>query len=90
MDKDDTYYNFTYCNTTNLGQYIVSGIGDLDGVRTSWTYDFEVTGTGFEFTESRSSYYLGLLALLVFFLIGNIYLITRVPSGNDTDRIKGG
>ena len=46
MDKDDTYYNYTFCSTSALGNYIVNGYGDLGGTKTSWVYDFEVTTTG--------------------------------------------
>lgn len=85
MSKDDTYYNYTFSNTDILGKYIVNGFGDINGVKTSWVYDFEITGTGFEFTQSRSNYYIGLLALLVFFFIITIIAIPRIPDGNVTD-----
>ena len=46
MTKDDTFYNYTFCNASTLGTYIVNGYGDLDGVKTSWSYDFDITTTG--------------------------------------------
>jgi hypothetical protein len=86
MSNDtETYYNYTFCSTNLLGDYIINGFGDLDGVKTSWVYDMEVTGTGFEFNEAKSSYYLGLLALLVFFFVVTIVSITKLPGGNNTD-----
>ncbi|MAH48481.1 hypothetical protein CMI37_21830 [Candidatus Pacearchaeota archaeon] len=85
MTKDDTYYNYSFCNTTELGGYIVNGFGDLDGTKTAWTYNFEVTGTGFEFTSSRSTYYIGLLAMLVFFFVITIFAIPKIPTGNNSD-----
>ncbi len=47
MTKVGTFYNYTFCNTSTLGKYIVNGFGDPDGEKTSWVYDFEITTTGF-------------------------------------------
>lgn len=47
--------------------------------------NFEVTGTGFEFSQARSTYYLGLLALLVFFFAVTVYSIPKLPEKYDTD-----
>ena len=57
----------------------------MDGIKTSWAYDFEVTGTGFEFSESRSSFYAILLGLLLFFFAVTLYGAFRLPGGNDKD-----
>ncbi len=46
MTKDNTYYNYTFCSTPALGNYIVNGEGDLNGVDTVWSYNFKVTTTG--------------------------------------------
>jgi len=46
MTKSDTYYNYTYCNTIDVGKYIVNGWGDLDGKDTVWSYTFDVTHNG--------------------------------------------
>ncbi len=61
MERDDTFYNYTFTNTTTLGTYSVNGFGDTGGVKTTWNYKFEVTPTG----DSES--------LLGFFII--VYLI---------------
>lgn len=85
MDRDDTFYNYTFCNTTTMGKYIVNGVGDLDGDKTSWSYDFEITGTGFEFTQSRSTFYVALLGILIFMFILSIIFIPRIPTNDATD-----
>ena len=38
------YSNF--CNTTVVGQYIVNGVGDVDGLDTIFAFDFEVNPSG--------------------------------------------
>ncbi|KKN19465.1 hypothetical protein LCGC14_0945370 [marine sediment metagenome] len=68
MTKDDTYYNYSFCSTSTLGNYIVNGFGDLDGVKTSWSYDFDITSSGFKQTTSEalgSSMYLILIISLI-------------------------
>lgn len=46
MTKSGIMFNYSYCNTNILGQYIVDGHGDIDGIDTAFGYDFEVTGNG--------------------------------------------
>ena len=46
MTKVGTAYNYTYCGTSIVGTYFVSGTGDLDGLDTVWTYTFEITPNG--------------------------------------------
>lgn len=47
MDTDDNFeYYYDFCNTTQLGQYIVNGKGDVDGTDTAFAYDFEVNSSG--------------------------------------------
>ena len=48
MTKDDTYYNYTFCNTTILGKYTVNGFGDEGGTLGTWEYVFHITETGKE------------------------------------------
>jgi len=85
MQSNNTYYNYTFCSTDAVGKYIVNGFGDLDGIKTTWTYDFEVNGSGFEFTNAVSIYYIATLGLLIFFFLLTIYSIPKLPNGNDTD-----
>jgi len=42
MTKDGPFYSFEFCNTDNLGNYIVGGFSDNE----TWVYDFDVTMTG--------------------------------------------
>ncbi len=45
-DKEGSLFNLEFCNTGQLGRYIVEGIGDVDGTDTVFAYDFEITPTG--------------------------------------------
>lgn len=69
MEKDDTYYNYTFCNTSTLGTYTVNGFGDLGGTKTTWNYNFEVTPIGLTQTTAQgigSAIYLVLMLVLMF------------------------
>lgn len=46
IKRSSTEFNETYCNTSVLGQYIVNGYADPDGVGTLFAYDFFITPTG--------------------------------------------
>ncbi len=73
MTKDDTYYNYTFCNTSTLGSYIVNGYGDLDGERTTWNYDFKITPSGNDApSDGEGIVFLG--SLIAMLLVGGMFL----------------
>ncbi|KKK78255.1 hypothetical protein LCGC14_2845400 [marine sediment metagenome] len=78
MTKSGTKYNYTYCGTDSLGQHIVTGHGDDDGIDTTWIADFEVTQTGDTLSTSESIIYsilfLGVLFFFLLCLYGGIVL----------------
>ncbi len=85
MTKVGTFYNYTFCNTSLLGEYIVNGFGDPNGVKTSWIYNFFITGTGFEFTQPRALLSLGLFGLLVLLFVVNVGVIPMLPKDDNMD-----
>lgn len=46
MTQRGTDYNYTFCNTTGLGQYIVNGVCTDSSTETAWAYDLGITSTG--------------------------------------------
>ena len=46
MTKLGTEFNYTFCNTSQLGTYLVTGFGDDNGENTIFVYDFDITGNG--------------------------------------------
>jgi hypothetical protein len=46
MTKTSTEYNYTFCDTKTVGNYIVNGFGDESGTDTIWNYGFEITPSG--------------------------------------------
>jgi len=47
-------YNYTYCDTSELGQYNVRSFGDDDGIISSSEDYFEITPTGHNLNTSKS------------------------------------
>jgi len=74
MTKVGTIYNITFCGTSLIGKYVVNGVGDLDGTNQIWSYDFEITPSGFTGT-------LGFYAILLVILGGVITLGFAIKEG---------
>ncbi len=85
MTKDGTYYNYTFCNTTEIGEYLVHGFGDPASTLTIWDYTFKITYAGNSITSSQSILYLGLLGILIFTFIITLFGINKLPSRNMRD-----
>ena len=65
--KIGSVFNYSFCNTTQLGNYKVWGIGDVDGTDTVFAYDFDVTVNGKEPAEGIVIVVFVILFLVVFF-----------------------
>jgi hypothetical protein len=66
MTKDGTVYNYSFCSTSQAGQYIVNGITDIDGVTTNWAYDFNVR------SDTNLTLLIILISLAVIFFIATL------------------
>lgn len=64
MTRDDTFYNYTFCNAVVTGKYDVNGFGDPAGIKTTWNYNFEITSFGTKVSNSGILY--GVLLLIIF------------------------
>ena len=78
MNKNDTFFNYDFCDASANGNYIVNGIGNPDGIDTIWAYNFEVTPSGLVSTSGEAIIYIILILIVLFFfvlcLIGGINL----------------
>lgn len=70
MTKTDTVYNYSFCNTSILGQYIYNTKGDLDGSITISPVNFIITPSGFQVSIANT--------IIMFFIIGFLILVTVV------------
>jgi len=72
MDKAGTFYNYTFCRTTNLGEYKVAGIGDLNGELHDFNYVFHVTPAGG--AENNTTLFIILtIASIVLFVLAFVF-----------------
>lgn len=89
MTKNNNIYNYTFCDTHILGQYIYDTIGNPDAVVTTQSVTFEVTATGQTLDLSKTILYIVIfilaLGIFLFSLIGGF----MIPSKNNTDEMTG-
>ena len=83
MTRDDTYYNYTYCNTQIIGEYLVNGFGNMDGDKAIWVYDFFVSASGDSVSSTQ-----GLLLIAQMGVVGLFFGLGRVFSSKKW-KIKG-
>ena len=62
-------YNYTFSNTDIIGNYLVLGHCDEDGVDTDWVYDFAITHTGDKVSLSNA------IIVIVFLLLAGLFLV---------------
>jgi hypothetical protein len=73
MSKEGTVYNYSFCDTSLLGQYIINGITDVDGIVTNWGYDFDVTKSGSTISEAESNISTSTIYFLLF--LGSLLIV---------------
>lgn len=84
MQKTGTSYNYTFCNTVQLGTYLVDGHGDIGGVDTGWGgYVFEVTSSGFTIGVGQSLIYILFLLICVLMIGLSVRVIYKYPFEED-------
>jgi hypothetical protein len=79
-------WTYEFCNTSQLGRYDVSGMGDINGVDTGFSIlSFDVTYLGKQLDSGKAIMYLGFLSLLVLIFILNFVAMAFLPKKNQTD-----
>jgi len=85
MTKDDVNYNYTFCNTSESGDYFYTVKGDKGGEVTTERIGFKINYIGQELTDAQSTMYIILLVILILVLFGTIYGTNFLPSENTTN-----
>jgi hypothetical protein len=87
MTKIASTFNYTFCNTNDLGIYVYDYFDTVTG--NVYVNDFEISATGKDMTSAKATSYviIFIVAFLVFlgFLAIGIYL----PAGNKKDEMTG-
>lgn len=80
MTKNDIFYNWTLISnyTDSLGDYYVTGFGDLDGDITSFIYSFSVTPSGTEVSSAFAVPLLIPILLTILFSLLFFFLATKI------------
>ena len=71
MTTNNNYeYYYDFCNTTVNGNYIVNLLGDVDGIATPVSYDFDVNDRGVIVRDNTTNIAI-IIVLLVLILLGS-------------------
>ena len=73
MQKIGTFFNHSFCETSSLGEYIVSGDHNLDGEIGSWNANFESTKNGKASPEGIVIIFFSILFIII--VIGMLSLL---------------
>ena len=77
MTQIGNQYNYSFCSTEQLGQYIVNGFC-TDGNDTVWVYDFAVTPTGISSSTAQGIGGVAFLGLMLILTLLGIYGGTKL------------
>ena len=78
MTKNDINYNYTFCNTTDLGNYFYSVKGDKGGEVSVERLSFEITYDGQEFTIQKVYIQLFMVLFFILLFFGFYFLKSKV------------
>lgn len=62
-------YNYTFCGTHQIGEYVVDGIGNVNGAPETWTYNFYANPLGIPNTFIFYTLFLAVIVLI--FMLGH-------------------
>jgi hypothetical protein len=85
MNKNGTFYDYTFCEVNANGNYIVNGIGNPDGIDTIWAYNFEVTPSGLVSTNGEAIVYVILIIVVLIFFIFTMIGAVRIDGEHSYD-----
>ena len=87
MSKNGMTFNYTFCNTSQIGEYIYDYYDESGNV---YVNDFKVSQTGSVLSTSQGIIYLVFFVILIFAFIGCMFGALRIPwkhTRDDSDRI---
>lgn len=83
MTKTGTFYNYTFCSTSPLGEYIVNGFGDLNGLDEIWAYSFLITPAGENLETGQALLYMFMLIVFISIFLLSFYGSIVLPWKNE-------
>jgi len=94
MEKQGTLYNYTFCNTSQIGIYKITGVGDSNvpyNPIESWVFDFEITKNGRNpITTGEGIIYSGSLFAMFLFSIIFLFISNSFKVERETTRGEDG
>ena len=85
MTKNGIEFNYTFSNTTDLGDYLYKVFGDKDGVTQSETFCFSITPSGDSLDEGKAKLYSILMIAFFILFIATTFIAWRIPMDHHRD-----
>jgi hypothetical protein len=83
--KNGTFFNYTFCNTSELGNYKVNGIFNPSGTAQVFSYVFDISPSGNILSTSQSIVSQGFFVILLLIIFAIPFFINKLPSSNTRD-----
>lgn len=83
MTKIGSEFNYSFCSTNQLGEYLVTYLADPESINTVGIYSFEVTPTGTILSEAEGTLYIFLLIVLILIFFITVYGFFKFPFKNE-------
>ena len=88
MTKQGTSYNYTFCDTNEIGEYVYCMVGDVTGEDTSVCNNFEITATGSGLTNQKSILYTVVMIISILIFLGLLYCGIMINGKNQTNLLS--
>ncbi len=82
IDFGSGEWRYEFCNTSATGRHDVKGIGDVNGIDSSFAVYFEVTPTGFLLETQDSLLYIIILITTFILFLAFLYPAIKLPYAN--------
>ncbi|MFX1312079.1 MAG: hypothetical protein ACFFHD_05660 [Promethearchaeota archaeon] len=69
MTREGVMFTYVFCGNSILGEMIVDGHGDVDGIDTVFGYNYEVTRTGTKQSTAQATSSLSFLIIMIILMI---------------------
>lgn len=89
----DGYQTYNFTNSSYLGQYIVTGICDENGIVKSWSYNYLVSPAGTTLSVVQISIYIFFLLFCIVLIVGSVRIfkknkMSKSISGSESYSLK--
>jgi hypothetical protein len=83
MTQDGSVYNYTNCFPSLSGKYFINGLGDENGVNTTWNFKLTLSSSGLAPTIAQAFMHGIILFIMIFFLAITLFFAVTIDGKNE-------